>query len=127
MGKSAKNGSNGIPKTLSRVIMTGKGDKFEEGNISDFGERVILFPRQYRPFRTEEFLSTLRGRLSEIKYDPDTDYIAVTGNILVVTLVCTYLGLHYDNVKLLLWDRNMGEYQDRELQAEDVEEVEKLG
>ena len=90
-------------------------------NVDDarrFGELVIVFRPEDPRFRHEIYADNIDERMPNLMarayemmsdFDPDTDYIALTGGSFFIS-VCIWAVSHLPHVKLLRYDRNEAAY-----------------
>lgn len=80
-----------------------------------FGERVFLFTEFVNPFSVEKLMRETKERLELAEYDPDTDYIVLTGPCIHVSLFVGLVLLEWSRAKLLLFDAPNSDYKERNI------------
>lgn len=101
------NGSNGsINGSTSRVFFLEKPRQNVE-EAKEFGAIDFIFPRDAEHasiWKGEEFTADILQRLDELRFDPDADYIAVTGNMVPLTTLIAAVAATWGQFRVLCWD-----------------------
>ena len=98
--------------TDRRVFMIDSDPKHDVSDARRFGSLQTLWGRhEPRPsVFSHAFVKETTSRMDELEYDPEVDYIVVTGNVVMNTVLITSLAMRDDTVNLLLYDSAMEEY-----------------
>lgn len=101
--------------TTRRVFVMDHDPGRDVSDAERFGEVLYLY--QHKERRPSVFshalLKDVFSRMEEAEYDPDIDFVVVTGNMAMVTLVVTSLVARDGTVNLLLFDSAQEEYVQR--------------
>lgn len=75
-------------------------------NAWSFGEVKVLYPtnKQRPSFFDPVYALDLLERLEEIEYNPEIDYIAVTGSIAQIVISTLHLMVHCGTINLLVFN-----------------------
>lgn len=102
----------------SRVFFAAYSDRFDVSDVRRYGEPVYLLERQ-RPHATEvqSIVEILHDRLSEENFDPDVDYVAVTGPTVYVALLVADVLATCEGARLLVFDAPKDRYEAADLET----------
>lgn len=80
-----------------------------------FGELIYLFQRDSngsRPhiFDTDAMSNEIEKRLTEMKYDPDRDYIVIGGGLIINCSLCAVVAALYEEFRVLMYDNQKSCY-----------------
>jgi len=101
---------------MARVFFVQKADRFDTSTASEYGEKLYLVSPHVSAFNVDSFVQALLRSLDEYKYDPATDYIALTGQTICVAFMVGILLARYGRLRVLLFDARVGKYQERILE-----------
>lgn len=107
---------------MSRVIAI-EPCNFDLTPAMVFGEVVFLFERtgERTSIWSEDFSSCVLDKLEEINYDPDIDFIVVSGAIVTLSLAIAVIAADYGVIKLLLYHSAEAGYVSRKITCEEEE------
>lgn len=93
-------------------------NKFSIDSVLRYGEPVFVLMDYTNPLNPSLFFREVEMNLRSLRYDPDIDWVAMTGPILPVALFTAKLTAMYPNgFKSLLFNANEGQYIDRKMNA----------
>lgn len=75
-----------------------------------FGELIYVTEGNVNVFNTDRMMFTILKCLKDNNYDPDKDYILLSGSMVINFLI----GLLCTKSKLLIWDPKIKQYEERE-------------
>lgn len=102
--------------TPSRVlIVQDQSDRFDISGAHRFGEVEFLLDPDISPFNTDRVAMQIAKRLRELDYDPDRDFIALTGPALMLALFMGIVMSAYTEPRILLFDAKARKYELRTL------------
>lgn len=106
-------------KDEARVFFLSNSTRFDTSSAEDYGIREWLFDREPNPFQTEAFRQEVTDRLVEVEFDPEIDFIALTGGSLQIALLLGFVmqAYKYDEISVLLFDARIGKYNSRTLEV----------
>lgn len=84
---------------------------------SEFGEILDIRVGISSPFRTEEFKQTLIEKLSNIRFDPEIDYVLMVGRILNFSMALAVMYHRYESLQIVIWSSLEQKYVVRTLSA----------
>jgi hypothetical protein len=100
----------------SRVFFPARNDRYGTQPSLKFGTTVFLQDRRIiSPFRTQELIDELYKRLLEERFDPDIDYVGLTGGHIMVSILLALVLSKYGRAKMLMWDASNSEYVARDV------------
>ena len=101
---------------LPRVFVPIRTDRYDISQAGKFGEIIYLSDENISPFNINEvvwkFINSLRNN-----FNPEVDYICMTGNSLILCWLSTAISILYPKVKILLYDSRSEDYQVREFEV----------
>ncbi len=105
---------------MARVIYLDNSLRGKTTQAVQFGEVVFLFDEyDTRPSSFDPtFQLTLKEKLYELDFDPETDYIAVTGKYINTVLLVATVVVTFGTVSLLLFDARLQRYLETKLPFE---------
>lgn len=86
----------------------------------EFGEIVYLSTRKLDPLNPAACASLFRTRLEQIKFDPDNDFICLTGHQLTTALYLAVVTAIFPTVRLLMFDARTSSYCERVFSTESI-------
>ena len=103
----------------ARVFFVGRSDRFQTNAAEEFGERTFLRITT-NPLETADFMREVVAELERERFNPDEDFVAMTGPALDLALfVGTIFGLWGDmNLKILVFEARRDRYRLHEITAE---------
>ncbi len=95
------------------IQSTRKAEKF--GHVVLLYERMQDYPNPLR--RPQDFQSILVCRLANEGFDPDEDFIVVTGRMTAVVILVAAVVAAFGSARLLLYEMDRGEYVEVPVEA----------
>ena len=93
-------------------VFTAPTGRFNVDSAAQYGEiEYVTLPKGANYFNTDTVMDLLGERLAE--YDPDADFLAVTGQSMLVALGTGLVLADFGRVRLLLFDARTGRYVER--------------
>lgn len=108
---------------MARVFFVQKADRFDTSAASEYGEKLYLVSPHVSAFNVDAFVQSMLRSLGEYKFDPATDYIALTGQTICVAFMVGVLLATYGRLRVLLFDARVGKYQERILEKPPLEVI----
>ena len=101
-----------------RVFFVTHSQRFNTRSADRFGKAVFVMDDDtVSPFQTDRILRSIESRLQDEKFDPDNDFVALTGAHVFVALFLAHAVARYSSVKALLFDAKSSRYQERIIQV----------
>lgn len=101
------------------VVVPTQNPKFNLSAAESFGTLTYLSSKatgkSINPFKTGAAIEEICERLAQLEYDPDRDFVAMTGGTLLVTLLVLAVVARHGRVKVLFFDAVNNTYVVREL------------
>ncbi len=98
---------------MSRVFFVQKSDRFDTGASKKFGEPVFVLGSDVSPFNPDMVMLTAASRMKELRFDPDEDFVAFTGQSILLALFFGLVLTGWPRVSVLLFDARVNEYRPR--------------
>ena len=97
---------------MSNVYVFSPQDgRFNTQSAAAYGEVIYACPEGVSPFNTDGLTSSLYSTIED--FDPDADFLAMTGNNIVVALAVALALSSYGRVRLLIFDARTSKYVER--------------
>ena len=93
------------------VYLAERNTKFDLSALDSYGDKVYIADGQLNPFNTDVCIRDLQTGLKD--FDPMSDYICMTGNILVVSLMMMVAYSMFPVFKVLLFEARSSNYRER--------------
>ena len=99
----------------SRVVFVHPNRRFNVEDARSFGRLVFLFENQrgIDHMNPGMVLRRLQEALDREDFDPENDFVAVTGSSVLLSLLMVVLGRRYGKIRLLIWDHRTESYVHR--------------
>ena len=99
---------------MTKIFIVQENNRFNYLDAERFGEIEFLTGREYSPLKNSlmnaDILNEIEGKM--VKFDPDNDFILLSGNPVMIGYVF-HLALEKKGyVKLLQWDGMRNEYKE---------------
>lgn len=110
---------------MSKVFVFAPSDgRFNVESAAAYGEIVRKNPDGISLFNTDQLTTVLSESVEE--FEPDSDFITLTGNNVVVSLAVALTLSAYGRVRLLIFDARSSKYVERTVHdptwAQDIDE-----
>ena len=100
----------------ARVFQVRESNRFDVTPAEEYGElSVLLKSSDCSPFNPDRFGRGLRDRLDQVEYDPNRDYIILSGDMLDLIFTIGFLKSEYEHVKVLIFNARDNAYFPRVL------------
>lgn len=88
------------------LVMQDQRQKCIDEQLASFGDAHYLFEYRNRPraFEAQRCIETMISRLQEINFNPDKDFIVMTGQLIYVSLLLTAAISSYSKLHILIFD-----------------------
>ena len=97
---------------MSRVFIFAPQDgRFNTESAEAYGEVTHAYPEGVSPFNTDCLTDKLFATVED--FEPDSDFIAMTGNNVVLALAVALTLSSYGRVRLLIFDARTSKYVER--------------
>lgn len=106
------------PPTARVFLIEPLGEAFSLNGATRFGDIVYLFPcdESRSPIMdTVNHGAEMLEVLFRLRYSPDDDYIAFTGNVISLVTLAAAVGAVYGEFQVLLYDKINRDYYSRKL------------
>lgn len=105
--------------------MGGGSSKFDTSSAEKFGTRIVLFGEEDgekppSPFTPDAMMRRIRTELLEHRFDPEHDYIVLTGSVLNVGFLMLTSVTTYTSVKALMFDSTKGTYFEKRIRQQEA-------
>lgn len=94
------------------VYIVQRNNNLDYKDAERFGRASILYERDAFPDnadeRTEQMTYIARSKLRE--FNPDTDYLLLSGDPIAISIVVLVLGEKHNNIPVLKWDKENRAY-----------------
>lgn len=105
---------------IPRVFFPIQSGQYNTQRATEYGERVFLIKTDdMSPFNTEVYGKIYRKELAQQQFNPDEDFIVLTGPLNFVALLFGIALARYRTVKTLMFDARTSAYIERIVRAED--------
>jgi hypothetical protein len=96
----------------SRVFFI-SSNRFDVSAAEKFGEITYLFDNPPSPFALDKLISELLFELQRCDFDPNVDFIAMTGPTIQLVSLFVAVVNRYGRVRSLIFDARMDGYRER--------------
>jgi len=108
-----------MSKTDAQVLFIADSTRFDITSARKFGVPVYLMASSASsPFNPEGFFEELDAEITRIGFDPEGDFIAMTGPAVHMALFVAFMVRRYDALNLLIFDARSSKYRKRRLSME---------
>jgi hypothetical protein len=107
---------------MGKVFLAESARNFDLSGAQQYGETVELTDR-LSPFRVKNTVQVLLRGLADAGFDPEKDYICLTGRSVIVAMFLALAAGHYGAVNILVYDARNATYE-RRCFATDPEQIE---
>ncbi len=94
-----------------KVFLAAKNSRFDLAALEPYGE-IQYFAESLNPFNTESCLQVFKDGLG-CDFDPTEDYICMTGNLLLVSMMMMIAYSEFPTFKILIFDAVNSNYRER--------------
>ncbi len=85
-------------------FVTEVAERFNIDQVREFGSPVLLFEKDNRsPYRVNDVIADIEKALRQNRFDPQVDYIALTGSYYMVLLMMATVANSYDEFQVLMF------------------------
>lgn len=99
--------------TRPRTFIFANNDRFNTDNVVGFGDRKYIFRDRRSPFNVDDIIIDVWAKLIEEKFDPENDFIVLTGPMISVAVLLIAISSRYPRFKLLMFDAAQSKYRER--------------
>lgn len=100
----------------SRVFFASRNQRFDVTAAEPFGEIVYLFERDRpSPLRTQKVYDGILERMLSNDFDPNLDYIVLTGPNVYVAVLLAVAVAEFGGTKMLVFDAPNDRYIEQDL------------
>lgn len=100
---------------MSKVFVAQKSTRFDMKPAEAIGTVEYCTGEFSSPFNAEGMSQEILQTLTEKGFDPEVDFIALTGAVIPVALLTAVALATYPKVRLLMYDARSGSYTERTL------------
>lgn len=100
---------------MAQVIVPEASTRYNTDPAREYGELAYLTDRRVDPMNPEGVVSLFRSRLMDLHFDPEEDFICLTGHQLVTALFLAVAVSDYGAVRVLMFDARTSKYRERVL------------
>lgn len=109
------------------ILESPKRVALKDEDLSPYGEAVLVFKddEANRPsvFDPNKFSACTLGRLQELGYNPEDDFLVVLGSMIGVSLLIAAALNKYGSIRILLFSAITGAYVPRVLSVQEMQGV----
>lgn len=98
---------------LPRVVLAEPAPRFDLSAAARHGDLVFLSSDIMNPFTTDGMVNIFRHRLKEIDFNPDKDFLCMTGSNLTVGVMMATAARMYPTLKVLMFHAPTSDYRAR--------------
>ena len=95
---------------MSRTIFIVRCGALDTSGATKYGEAGHLFDRNPSLHAPTRFRERLYVRLSEVEYDPESDYLVISGPLAHITLAVAHITRRFGAIKLLIFNAQDSSY-----------------
>lgn len=99
---------------LPRTFLPVPNNRFNVDELSNFGPVQYLTTTHLSPFEGDEIMRNIRLGLKRNQYDPEKDYLVLTGNSVVLAYTMAVFVTEFPKFKMLIFDARNSLYCPRE-------------
>jgi len=96
-----------------RVIAAEPNNRYNFNTSETYGELVYLSNEPVNPFESIDTIRIFAIKLDEIKFNPDEDFICLTGKTITVAILFGVASVKYNKFKTLMFDARVSAYRER--------------
>lgn len=111
------NPEHNVPTTTPRVFFVQRTGRFDTTPADRFGEKKFVVSAHASVFNPDSLFEEFTQSLDESKFNPDTDFVALTGQAIAVSMLTAYVLARWGRMRALLFDARTGEYEERKVQS----------
>lgn len=100
---------------MPRVFLPEPLQRLDPSNAETFGDLRCLSSVSFNPFDMNAAYEFINENLDRVDFDPDEDYIAMSGGVVIQSLTLTAILVRYQRVKLLMWNTTSKKYFEKSL------------
>lgn len=101
----------GVNAQGSRVVFVQESPRFDVTAAGSHGTPFFLLEfREVSPLNIDRARDLILERLESIKFDPERDWIALTGPAILVATLAALAAARWEPMRLLLWDARNERY-----------------
>lgn len=95
-----------------KVFVLFEDTKKDVSDAGRFGEITYVYPTNepHPKVWTNSFVQDMLKRLSDLQFNPEVDYVVVSGTVVPLVLLLTRLARDYQTLNMLLYDSSVDEY-----------------
>jgi hypothetical protein len=101
---------------MPRVFIPQKVDKYDVSKAEEYGELIPLLEDSLSPFNIMEMIYKFINAFRTFDFNPEKDFVCMTGNSLVLCWLSIALVLEFQKVKILIYDSRLENYYERTLE-----------
>jgi len=98
---------------MSKVFIAEPNKRFSFDDAAKFGTITYISDIALNPFQPELVLFQMHSGLNSNKYNPEQDFICMTGNSLILSFMLVTVAQITDSMKLLMFDSRSSSYRER--------------
>lgn len=95
---------------MARVFIPVANNRFDIEQAKVFGDIVYLSKVHIPPFLIERTSDAMLAGIKREKFDPDNDFLALTGNSITLALCLATFAVQFPKIKILLFDATTSMY-----------------
>ena len=95
----------------SRVVLVEPVTKFDLSEAERYGTLTTLSPNLLNPFDVSGAARMMSHALDHMEFNPDEDYLCLTGNTLTVSVMVAVASQKYRRFQMLMFDARRSEYK----------------
>jgi len=101
---------------MNKVFLPQPNERFDVSGAKKFGEVVHLLDFA-NPFNTTSVAEKLVESLEENNFNPEKDYLCMTGSPLVLAILLAVAFEKYGTIRMLMFDAKESNYRERRLEC----------
>ena len=101
---------------MGKVFLAESAGNFDLSGAQPFG-KIVWISDRLSPFRVKNTVQVLTQGLKDLNFNPEEDYICLTGRSVVIAMFLAIAARHYGLIKILVYDARNGSYEQRMFSA----------
>lgn len=96
-----------------KVVIAEPNNRYSFDASETYGDLVFLSNVSLNPFDSANIIGIFSRRLDEIEFDPEEDFICLTGKTITVAILFAVVAVKYNKFKTLMFDARVSAYRER--------------
>ena len=107
-----------------RVVLVEETIKFDLTELQQYGDLHFIYrEKEMNPGNTDLIPKSVADRLDRMQFDPDVDYVCLTGSTLRSAMFFAVVCLIYGDVRILMFDPGQRKYKNRLFKVSNIDDA----